>query len=88
MNKKGFKNDVTHVSVTLLKQDESIRERAKSIILKTLCSLARIILKNFNMRSKDVSCQVDYWDFLWPERRFKPKQETNSEIMAQEKRFI
>lgn len=40
------------------------------------------------MQSKDVSCQADYWDFLWPERRFKPKQETNSEIMSQVKRFI
>lgn len=40
------------------------------------------------MQSKDVSCQVDYWDlldFLWPGRRFKPKQETDTEIMAQEK---
>ena len=40
------------------------------------------------MQSKDVSCQVDYWDFLRPELRFQPKQETNSEIMSQVKVYM
>ena len=50
--------------------------------------LSKINFEDFNMQSKDVSCQADYWDFLWPELRFKPKQETNSEIMSQVLRFI
>ena len=61
---------------------------AMSNVLKTPQSLAKLITKNFNMQSKDVSCQADYWDFLWPELRFRPKQETNSEIMSQVFRFI
>lgn len=40
------------------------------------------------MQSKDVSYQADYWDFLRPELRFHPKQETNSEIMSQVKVYI